>query len=299
MSLPIVATAQDRPGPWFAGPEERWRAGDATLDYCLLPYDAPRAPSLDAWRNVNLLYASFAEAGVETEGREIVERLRTGLGAFRTVWGIKRHAGTGATSWELYFYDHRREAKDLSIARVRELLAPVVNVDAEEPQAIRWLMFSVEFTADDLRRRNPVAAHLYVMDTGLSYELKGREFTFESIYRFLDPRTEIREVLRLLERSVHLDRSKVLLSEVLPPELVRAYHVCVANKRTADAVYFSRVSTAAFAWFLERHGWPEYLRSIVTHKRAQLAHHLWDVGFDFRAVSGGIELRKSGVYGVF
>jgi hypothetical protein len=276
---------------------ERCTAGDRFHDYVLSEY-VPRVPHEGKLRSVNLLYAGLAAMGVEREGRALVEAVRGGLGPFATVWGVKLAAGDGAPrGFELYFYDFDRARADLSIDRVRSLLASSVQVDARERRELPWHMFSVELDAEALRTRGRVPVHVYL--DMRSYELRGDELTFENIYTFHDPRADVDEVLHRLRASAHVDTAREPLGRLLPPHLWRCGRVCVANKRSCDALYFSRVPTRALARFLEDHAWPASLRTLVDRNAGDFDHLLWDVGVDFRAGDGGAQVVRSAVYGSF
>src|SRR3954471_21829398 len=71
-------------------PLERCTRGDLFHDYVLTPYH-PQGDAVGRLRSVNLLIESFALAGVEAEGLEVIRLLRERLGPFRTVWGIKQY----------------------------------------------------------------------------------------------------------------------------------------------------------------------------------------------------------------
>ena len=64
------------------------RRDDPALNYCLWEY-SPVAAAEDKFRSINLLFQSFDYAGVDARAFEIVEAIRDGIGAFRTVFGIK------------------------------------------------------------------------------------------------------------------------------------------------------------------------------------------------------------------
>ena len=59
-----------------------------SLNYCLWPYQAP-APAEDKFRSINLLYQTFAFAGIDAGEFAIVDAIRDGIGAFKTVFGVK------------------------------------------------------------------------------------------------------------------------------------------------------------------------------------------------------------------
>ena len=262
-----------------ASPLERVREGDRFHDYVLGEY-APLAPPVGKLRSVALF----------------VERLREKHGPFRTVWGVKWNARAEALSFELYFYDFGRAPDASSLGKLRALLAPLVNVDAEEPFALPWHMVSIEASPEALRTGEPVPAHLYV--DMRSYELRGAALTFENVYTFHDPRREVDDVLARLRASVHLAPEDGVAA-ALPPALFRSGKVCVANKRASDAVYASRVPASALAWFVERHAWPAPLRAFTRAALPELDHLLFCVGADFRREGGALVTTKSGFYGSF
>ncbi len=274
-------------------PLERCDSDERLYDYVLHRYEPPQ-PVAGKLRSVNLLMESFALAGVEAEGRAIMERLAGGLGRGRTVWGIKQRRGE-LLGWELYFYDYERHRADLSVAHLRELLTPWVTVDAFEPRALPWHMFSIEFSPSTLRNRAAVAAQIYV--DMRSYELRGSALSLQNIYTFHDPKSGIEEVLHRLGSSLHFDARRHQLAQLLPPGLRRCHRVCVANKRNADALYSSRITTSALAAFCKEHQWPAALTGFVTAHAAELDHLLWDVGLDFVSRSGELVVEKTGLYG--
>ncbi|EYF01752.1 hypothetical protein [Chondromyces apiculatus] len=294
-SLPVVH-ARPAAAPLARSPLERAGEEDLFHDYVLSAY-APLAPHVGKLRSLNLLVESFAVAGLEAEGLSLLRCVREGLGAFRTVWGVKRVHATGALGWELYFYDWERAHADLSLPRLQEIFAPVVEVDAREPYPLPWHMVSIEVSREALARRGRVGAHLYI--DMRSYALLGEKFTFENVYTFHDPRTEVDMILHRLKSSVHFDPERDGVAALMPPPLRRCGKVCVANKRSSDAVYFSRIRTPDLAWFLRTHAWPEEMTALVGGRAMELDHLLWDVGVDFDRAGGVLTARKTGVYGSF
>lgn len=278
-------------------PLERCTAADRFHDYVLTPYQ-PEGDTEGKLRSLNLLVESFALAGVEEEGVRVMNLLREQLGPFRTVWGIKQHLHSEAPhGWELYFYDFERRHADLSIDRIRSVLSPALAIDAVEPFPIPWRMFSVEFSPAQLRDRAPAALDVYV--DMRSYKVRGARWEFENVYTFHDSRAEIDLVLHRLRSSVHFDHRRGNLAQLIPPSLFRCTRICVANKRRADAVYFSRITTSALLEFLGTHRWPAALVAFVRESESDLAHLLWDVGADFSREGDAVVTRKTGVYGTF
>ncbi len=292
-----IATPVAEPPPRLAKSElERCTAQDRFHDYILSEYE-PIAPAVGKLRSLNLLVESFALMGVESQGRAVIDALRTGLGPFRTVWGIKRHRDREELGWELYFYDFDRSHADLSIPHVTELLAPHVHVEGREPRSLPWHMFSVELGREQLLERAPAAVDIYF--DMRSYKARGDQLVFENIYTFHDARAEIRDVLHRLRACVHFDARTDRVSRLMPPHLFDCWRICVANKRAADALYFSRIATPSLARFLGEQSWPAALTTWVRGREAELNHLQWCVGLDFRGVDGRATTVKSGVYGTF
>jgi len=297
-TLPVVRAPYEPPAGF-----ERCSGEEPLHDYILKPYE-PLTPHDGMLRSVNLLYASFAEAGLEAQGRRVVSQLRDALGPFRTVWGIKHDAVSGALrGWELYFYDWTRTHVDLQIERVCEALSELFSIRAVEPRPLPWHMFSIDFDVDALRSGSSsdgapgASVHLYI--DMRSYALHGSHLTFQNIYTFHDPRLEIDDVMARIGASVHVDLANEPLARLLPPELFGCHKMCVANKRDGDAFYFSRVPTRSLLRFLREQQYPQSLSELVEREAPGLAHLLWDVGLDFSATPDGALVRRSGVYGTF
>lgn len=277
-------------------PFETCGPSDLFHDYVLDAYE-PRAPSTGKLRSLNLLYEAFALTGVEAAGVRLVEAVRSGLGPFRTVWGIKHDAHSGVRAFELYFYDFGRKHADLSVERMRDILAPCVDVDVVLRRPVPWHMFSIEITPRDLQEHATVGAHLYV--DMRSYHARGESLELENIYTFHDPRLEIEHVLHRLGASLHTDFSSRSLAELVPPSLFRCHRLCVANKRSADAVYFSRVPTPSMLAFLRARAWPETFVRVAESHAAEFDHLFWCVGMDFTQAGATPSVTKSGIYGSF
>ena len=269
---------------------------DRFHDYVLLEYEPVTSP-VGRLRSLNVLVESFALAGLETEGVRVLEGVRDALGPFRTVWGIKWHHAERRLGWELYFYDFERAHADLSIDHLTEVLAPWVVIGGREPRPLPWHMFSVELGAEQLRREQPAALDIYV--DMRSYKCSADGLRFENVYTFHHAKTEVDEVLHRLRTCLHLDPERDRLADWLPPHLFDCRKICVANKRAADALYFSRVRTSALQRFLGDHDWPAALRGYIDARADGFAHLLWDVGVDFQATEHGAAALKTGIYGSF
>src|SRR6202044_3772457 len=100
---------------------ERTSPRDRYADYCLWDYE-PVAPTTGKLRCANLLWRAIDAGGGGPHLKAACLALREGLGPFRTVFGVKKIADR--LSYEFYFYDYARLEREVSIARVREILSP-------------------------------------------------------------------------------------------------------------------------------------------------------------------------------
>jgi hypothetical protein len=299
--LPLIGLEPRRAA---SGPLEPMRPGDETLDYTLVPYAPVKAPG-GRLRSVNLLFESFALAGVEIEGRGVVELLRQRIGSFRTVWGTKWDLPSSPRAWELYFYDPSRSHPDLGIERIAELLEPVLAVDARGPIDLPWHMFSVEFDVDSLRCRKPVPVDVYVSTnpkikgTDRSYKIRGESLKFENVYTFHQPDAEVDEILYRLEHGVHYSPRRHNLARLIPPQLIACKHICVANKRDTDALYFSGLRQEQLEFAARFFGLGGPLVAYLEAHRAGFDHLLWDIGVDYVGDGAALRFVKAGIYGSF
>ena len=276
---------------------------DPCRNYCLWDYAAP-APPEGKLRAVTLLLHSFQAAGIDPRAYAAVAAIRDGIGPFRTVFGIKLAAGRLA--WELYFYDYRRQRREVSLPRVLDLLRPYMPCPAPDCESLPYFMFSLALSDAALAGRRPLdVVRIYVgnpgsaLSSGIAYAMRAGAATLENFYFFFDAATQMGEVAAKVASSGVFDASQAPIDAVLLPELRRCQSICVANKQAHDCIYFSGVDVGQLLWFLERFEYPRELVAFIEANRARLDHLLYDVGFDYRTQGGELHVLKSGYYGVF
>lgn len=278
--------------PWLQKNAQRY-------DYCLLPY-TPRQTLPDDLMSVNLLLWSWEAHGVRQEGEALLQRLTAKLGPGHVVWGIKHHhLQVDSPTWEFYFYRRPHSCAELSLDTIARLFAPIA-VHATLPNDLAWLMFSIEVNVHQLRAEQPTDASVYLETSGHSYRLRANQPPeLENHYVFRDPQSAMADILTHLRASVHAPKQPITLAKLLPPQLLDCLHVCVANKRRTDAVYWSRIDTHQLEWFLHTHDWPQHLRQNLRTFHQQFKHVQWDVGADFQRSPSplGFTFVKSGIYG--
>lgn len=276
---------------------------DPALSYCLWDYPRP-APAADKYRSINLLFQSFEQAGMHEGAYAIVDALRDGIGAFRTVYGVKWI--DGRLGWEFYFYDYARRERTVSASRVLAVLQPLARIEVALVETLPYFMFSLDL--DDALARGERALdvlHMYVgnpgsaVSSGIAYAVRKASTTLENFYFFFDATSEVAQAARKIESSAQVDMTRIALDQILWPELRDCRTLCVANKSTHDCIYFSGVTVRQLLLFLRRCAYPAATIAFVESHRDRLDHLLFDVGFDYALRDGELRVLKSGYYGVF
>lgn len=292
MSLDIASQCSEPTGP-----------DDLYRDFCLWDY-APAASTDGKLRSVNLLNASFLAAGDTGQLRALCADVRAAVGDFNTVWGVKL-AG-GRLSWELYFYDYSRSQERVSISRVLEALRPYGRCDLQLPDRRPYFMFSLDLDADlAAGRRDIDQIDLYLgnpgssVSSGICYGLTAAGQELRNFYFFFDYQRERDEILDKIRHSAFIDPDTFDPGEIVWPELRGCTTLVVANKRTNDGAYFTRVGVDVLLGFLRRLGYPPPLIGFVESERDRLDHLRFDVAFDYRMQGGRLKLTKSAFYGYF
>lgn len=278
------------------------RPGDPQLDYCLWPYN-PVAAAAGKLRSSTLLWQSFDALGAPPLLGEMVRAVRAEIGPFRTVWGVKQKGAD--VSWELYFYDYERLAREVSIERVLGALAPFTPSTLALSGKRPYFMFSLDLDAalgERKRAIEEISVYLgnpsSVVSSGLSYQLSASGLRFDNLYYFFDAKDDWDDIVGKVAASAHLDLDGLDIGSILWPELRDCGVIVVANKKYNDGVYFSRIRIDQLIWFVDRLGYPEAIQTFLLTHRSRLDHMLYDVGIDYRMVDGRLEVLKSAYYGV-
>lgn len=276
---------------------------DHYFSYCWWPYE-PVAPVAGKFRPANLLYQSFDLAGIDEHAFEIVRTIQQAIGMFRTVYGIK--LVDDRLAWEFYFYDYKRQQRDVSISRVLEAIRPYASSPVRANENLEYFMFSIDL--DDklvTGARDLDVVHMYIgnpgstVSSGIAYALTERSTTLENFYFFFDATRDLSEVADKIRCSAHVDAGRIELNRILVPELRTCHTICVANKKTHDTVYFSGINVEQLLFFFELLHYPRSIVEFVTRHKSKLDHLLYDVGFDYTTQGDKLVLLKSGYYGVF
>lgn len=272
-------------------------------DYCLWEYQAIAA-SENKFRSINLLMHSFDVHGIGKRAMDLVLAIQHDFGQSRTVWGIKQEGSE--IRWEFYFYDYARQERQRSITRLLEIIRPwnacAISVNEHSP----YFMFSIELGRLQLMEGAPIEEiQMYIgnagstVSSGICYALTKYDTTMKNFYFFFDAGTQMAEIVNKICSSAYLDITMLDINTILWPELQKCQTIVVANKRTHDGVYFSRINAAQLLIFLKRMRYPNEHVSFVERNLKLLDHMLYDVGYDYRMENGKLKILKSSYYGVF
>jgi len=279
------------------------RPSDAALDFCLWPYDRPRAPTDDALRTSALLYKSFEVANLGPEMGALTDAIRNAWGRFQTVWGMKW--GADGPSWELYFYDYARDGRSHGVADFIAATKGQLNCTLSPDDTLPYFMFSVEVTPENLRGAPLDQIDIYMgnpgstVSSGICYGLTDAGYEMRNFYFFFNALNEAKEIHDKLTESVHLPMAHVNVPDLLWPEMAGVETIVVANKQRRDGLYFSRIRAAQLAFFLKKLDFPQELQDFLAEHHDALDHHLYDVGWDFSCDSSGqVTPTKGSFYGL-
>ena len=278
-------------------------ADEPCVDFCLWDY-APPAPARGKLRSINLLNNSFEAGAMDERAGALVAAIRQAFGASRTVWGVKQEGGR--LSWELYFYDYARLKRSRSITQLLAVIRPWVACPLQVSEARDYFMFSIDLDAALLRGERPMdELQMYLgnvgstVSSGICYAVTPAAITLKNFYFFFDARTQSQHIVDKVVSSAYLDLARFELDSVLWPELRQCQTIVVANKRTHDGIYFSRITVDQLLFFLRKLNYPQHTLDFVTRHKPGLDHMLYDVGFDYRMEEGALKILKSAYYGVF
>jgi hypothetical protein len=260
---------------------------DRYFDYCLQPYDPLRNPRGKLRSESPSTLDEALRAVQRTAGRDM------------TVVGVKHHQGR--LWWELYFYDRLKEDPAVRAASIIDAVAPWFRIVPRPRETVPYFMFSFDLHPDTAEGRSVDIVNLYLpyyqVQGGRSYRLSADRLEMDNVYRFLHPKTEIRQIMHDIRQSVFVDFTRLPLSRVLWPELIDCNRICVAKKRFADAVYYSGIDVGQLLCFLRAMDYPSTIQEFVAAQRAQLDHLRFDVGIDYTMrPDGSLVMTKSSYY---
>lgn len=281
---------------------ERTTPQDRYADFCLWDYQ-PVAPPVGKLRSANLLWEAIDAAGPGSHLRAACAALRDALGPFQTVFGIKKVGSR--LSFEFYFYDYARLARQVSITRVLAILGPLIRCPLKPLERRPYFMFSLDLDEQIAAGQRPLdTINLYIgnpgsnVSSGICYEYSHAGLRLANFYFFFDARKEMNDVTAKIGCSVHQDLQDLPFDQILPMDLRHCATIVVANKRVTDGVYFSRIGIDPLIDFLERQEFPAALVSLARQHRGDLDHMLYDVGIDYVCKNGAMTVTKSAFYGL-
>ena len=265
----------------------------------------PVRPLVDKVRGENLLWHSLLHAGLLDRWDDPMHAIQRLVGRDRSVWGmlldLDLGLDEGALSWELRLLNTEARSPLGLLDKVREVLAPWVDVapglTEAPPYVVLGLRFDARGTIDtvDLHERQAGTRELSVYRTGAG------ERTLVSRDVVLEPKRHIDEVLPLIKQSEFVDfaADKRQLGRVLIPELFACRRLHISKRPHCDALAFSGINIEQLLFTYKRFEFPAALLNFLTDNQAQLEHLLFDVTIEYRGQDGKIAYPRVGYYGSF
>lgn len=289
-----MGIAEQLPGSLLA------RHDDQLADFCLWPYQ-PLTSVAGGLRSEAVLWAATQ---LHPSGELLIKAIRTlqeELGPGQIVWGIKQ--AEGLLSYELYFYDYARSGRQVSVARVLGCLAGIAPSTLSIPDERPYFMFSIDIEPQWLEAHRPIEEiSVYFgnpssdLSSGLSYRLTVEGLEFANLYHFFHTQEDAEALRRKFLSSARLDDAEGAAKLLLDPAKLGVVTV-IANKRSSDGIYYSRVRAAQMADFVAAQGFPGRLADFVRASQSRLDHLYFDLGVDYAMVAGRLQVRKSAIYG--
>jgi hypothetical protein len=238
-----------------------------------------------ALRARNLLFESFAHAGVEDGALQILDRAAARCGppfAFRI---IKTDEGL---TWEVGFRgDPARGAPGPALGAEFGLAPPPSTANAAV----------LALTAGSVGEGRPSAIFGQRMGTD-RVELLDATGQPTMTFRFFEHRRDPKALLAHLAEQGLWNLPGVHGGQVLWPELMRASRVGVGSGRS-HALLHVAVPLANVIFFLGAVGWPEHFAKYLSSREAAFEHVPWDVSFDVRLRPGGVSFHDCGIHGPY
>jgi len=232
----------------------------------------------------------------------VAEALVAGLGRGRTVWGLKQI--DGRLTWEFYFYDYERLDRTVSLERVLAILGPFAPSSLTLPSDRAYFMVSIDLDPAALAAREPIEeVNIYVgnagseVSSGLSYRLGRTGLEFANLYHFFDSAGHDEQIRQKLITSARIPANPDLVEQLLDPRFLGAITV-VANKRSSDGLYHSRVRARQLPTFLEAYRYPAALTGFVSANIERFSHLYFDLGLDYAMIQGELRVLKTAIYGL-
>ncbi len=234
----------------------------------------------------------------------LVDKIRSAVGPWNTVWGVKLNQGE--ISWELYFYNRQFSNWPLTVKGLLKALQSYFKIPAFVKKSIEcepYFMFSIDLNKDIFKSKRIEGVHLYTedptgaVDGNCHYWAGERTYLENSYHLFRMPRRTKQFINQV--KDVSEKYYIPLLKHHLVRKLLACHQTGVARKKDKNGIYFSRVDIDQLLYFLEYFTYPDHILDFIRLHKDKLDHLLYDVAFDCTLSSKGIAYGKSSYYSVF
>ncbi len=227
------------------------------------------------------------------EGKENI--IQT-IGKDSTVWGVQKGITDKALSVEYYFYTQNEDHRLLWSRLQRCLgnaLSPHLQNSSEIPVDFPVGMFSLDMPSNEKGKIKDVDVYMIEPGKGFCTHWDDDGMFMKNKYWFSHDYDSARQMLN--SNGIHSaccmfgNKGKWDKS------------ICLSRKRDRWwGIYYSGVNVDCMGYFLDKFGYPGYLRELFELNSSRMDHMTYDFGYDFLLLPGGmIKCLKSGFYGYF
>jgi hypothetical protein len=265
------------------------------LTYILTPYEPIREIKQDDLTSYHVLLECSKNdyPNLATFNQNIFDR----IGSNNTVYGIQKNLESDELNVEYYFYTHSQMWQNDHLAAwktIRDSLSENIDehLNIDIPVNFHLGMFSIDIPKNEKKISD---VDIYVMEPKKGECLRWNQngiFRKNKYSFFYDPQ-------EVEEEMVNRDIPNACL-------LFGNYgkwkeSICISLKREKVwSIYYCQVRVETLLLFLKRFNYPQHIIDYFQQNIDKLDHMLFDFGYDFDLMSGGMmHILRGGFYGYF
>lgn len=277
------------------------KPSDPARDFCQWPYERPKSPNENAWRQEKILFDYLNTHARSPSIETTLLKIQSIQGRFNTVWGLKSDGESSGL--ELYFYDYDRKDRKLGCKSILDKSGLRQDETLLIDDTLDYFMWSLEL--DLLQTRKIRDIDIYSAGTGgtvsagICYRVSPLGMELKNLYYFFESKADIFAIREQIEASPRF-KSWQLFPEILLPQSMHEEIYVVSTKRLLDSIYFSRVKLGKCISLMRELGFLSDLIEYLERYQSNFDHHLFDIGIDYVTDrSGEIIPKKMAIYGIF
>lgn len=283
------------------------------LDINAIVYQ-PKGDLSNMLRSHAILDMAFDCGMLDSRWKKIISRIHAYMGVGNTVWGIKNERGR--VFLECYFYyPYVYPAHTIEV--VKEIINPFTGMEFFQNDSVgRYQCLSIDIAGEfipginvyrlDAHENNRISASSWFLSPrggqlipmNRYYSLLSEPGFYEDGFHFADSAAQI----ELSCKTLFPETNPRLFDIWRDMDYLRTsegshWPVGVAEKKQALGIYFMRLSVSEFIGFLKYHAYPQGFVERVEENKDRLSHIRYDIGVDYSAKGGSVEIVKTAFFG--